>query len=505
MDVSKHSSQKALTVTDSLRNRTIGNLAIIFSFKIFVMILSFGRSLILARLLFPEDFAIVALATSVIYLIEHLFVLGFSKVLIHKPKLTQDDLDTAFTLNLLQNSLFFVAAYFIAPLVAGFYEKDVLVDVLQLLSLEFLLQIIGFIPKVLLKKRLQFKALETIDTVCMLIGTTIVIVLAFAGYSFWSLIFASLTERLLASIAYMFVCKSDIHIRLTKKGIKEYLSFGIVIYLAALVTYVCSIMDTFIIGKISTFVILGYYTVAKQWAKYFHLNFFSHASRVLFPTFAHIQGDPHRLRAAVLETLRNAFPFIFAVQIGFMEVVPDFIMVFLGEKWEPSIIPMRILCIAILFESIGWLMDSASDALGKFYIKLRSMLVNLTILVLFFPLAGYLWGTPGYSLAIAVATFCTYATTYYLICFKTLKITFKQFTAIALPTITSSAVMVVITFSITLILNSPSALRLALIIVSGAISYLATLSLMDRDIVVKWVDIVRQQLRKIRPGAATVK
>jgi PST family polysaccharide transporter len=464
-----------------IKQRTLRSLAVIYFFKFLWMGINFIRSVIIARLLFPQDFAIVALAFTFIYLVEQLFTFGFSKILIHKKNITEDEVNTAFTLNIIQNIIFFLIIYFGAPFVAAFYNKPVLDLVVKLLGFEVLMQCIGFIPRVMLQKEMRFKELESITFFSSILSTIILVVLAFFGFSFWSLVIASLTSRLAQSISFLFLSRINARLCLNKNIVRQYFKSGTIIYATAILTYFHSSIDTMLIGKISGLILLGYYTVAKEWARYFHNMLFAHLNNVLFPSYAYLQDDRPRLALAVKNVFRHAVPIMWPCYIGFLLIAPDFIQVFLGEKWIPAIFLLQILLFSMCFESIGWIFGPISDAIGRFDIRLKIVIFNVCVLALLFPSIGHFWGLPGYGAAVLCAAISSFILSFTLICKRELGLTWKGLWSSIRSVFFSILLMSVVLVGLREIFaTSAASVRLFIMLSGGVCTYFLSFFILDR-------------------------
>ncbi|MBN1493550.1 MAG: lipopolysaccharide biosynthesis protein [Candidatus Omnitrophica bacterium] len=484
---------------ENLRSKTIRNLFVVYSFKVLWMGINFVRSIIIARLLFPEDFAIIALAYSFIYLIEQMFTFGFSKVLIHKKTLSSDELNTAFTLNCIQNVLFYGIMYLGAPFVARFYGNADLILVIRLLGIELLLQILGFIPRVMLQKSLQFKIVESVTFFTSLLSTIITVGCAFLGLSFWSIIIGTLVGKFTQSIVYLYYSKLEARLYLVKSIVKQYFKFGIVIYVTAIVTYLNSSLDTMMIGKISGMVVLGYYAVARQWGRYFLDNLFVYITQVLFPTYAQIQDNIGRMSLAFTKTIKYTIPVIMPFFVGFYLIAPDFVRVLLGAKWLPVIVPLRVMLIAMLFDSLGQMFGPVSDAVGKFQIKLKLSVITLLLMATIFPVLGVMKGLNGFCLAICIVKGIGLIYAYKEICIKILNIKFSSLVLlIRSPLISTLSMIIAIClfqfFLCKYIVSDYS--QLFLVIITGVITYLTTLLVIDNKIFIDVKDIVLESIRK---------
>jgi O-antigen/teichoic acid export membrane protein len=339
---------------------------------------------------------------------------------------------------------------------------------------------------------MRFKELESISFFSNIFSTVILIVLAYLGWSFWSLVISSLIGGLIQAVILLFL--SRINARLCLKGtiVLQYFKSGTIIYSTALLTYFHSSLDTMLIGKISGLVILGYYTVGKEWARYFHNMLFAHLSQILFPGYAHIQDDRHRLACAVQNVFRIAVPIMWPCYIGFLFIAPDFIRIFLGEKWVPTIALLQILLFSMCFESVGWIFGPVSDAIGRFDIRLKLVLYNVVALALLFPLIGYFYGVLGYGVAVLSVSISSFMLSFWFVCKKELGITWKTLWHNIRNTFMSVCLMSMVLIAINISLKANHAgIRLAIMIGSGVCSYFIFSYLLNRALLKEYVTLLQ--------------
>lgn len=294
---------------------------------------------------------------------------------------------------------------------------------------------------------------------------------------------------------------SDIKARLVlvPSIVRQYFKVGLVIYGAAFMTYCNTALETTIVGKLSGLAILGYYTVARDWAKYFHVNFFQYITHVLFPSYAMINDNRKRFKDAVLQTVRYIMPIIVPIYIGFYIVAPEFIVGVLGNKWTEAIAPFRLLLISFIFISCNSFLEPLSDAVGKFEIKLKTSSIRLIMMITFFPLMGFWKGITGYCMALIIIGASLLLYNYWLICVRILSYTWHEFLLVVIKPVIAgifmSVVLVVLGPTIRCVISN-NIIILFFKTILGTTLYIGSLLLFDRGLLSGYLSLMYHTIKK---------
>ena len=230
------------------------------------VVLQFVQMAVLARLLEPEIFGIVAISNVIIFFFRIFGDLGLTNSIIYKQEEDRGRLSTVFYINLLLGLVLYSIVYVITPYVVEFYNEPKVYEVLRLSSLIFLFMYFGSVFSSLLKKELRFKSIAIIDVAGGSIGAIITVYLALQGYEELSLVYGSLIAHFLRVVLEVYFGKSLFRplLYFNIKDVKEHIIFGVYNFGESFLGYFESNWDSIIIGKLLNSRYLGIYTLAKK-------------------------------------------------------------------------------------------------------------------------------------------------------------------------------------------------------------------------------------------------
>jgi len=350
--------------------------------------LQLGLTVIMARLLEPAAFGLVAMAGIILRFGQYFAQLGIGSSLIQKEELTKKDICAGFTSTTLLGFVFFCLTYVLAPLGLYLFNFPLVVPVLRAMGFSLFLSGLSTTALSLLRRKLAFRQLAVIDTISYLVGYGVIgIILALMGYGVWSLVIASLSQACLTAIlAYLFerhiVLISfnwDIHKRL--------ISYGGFVSIISFLEFIGYNIDTFAIGRVWGAQALGIYTRSLAIVQLPIEYGATTISKVMFSSFSLIQSDILRLRRSYYSSMMLVMVVIIPVGFGMMTAARELVLTLLGSKWISGIAILQILSVFIILSMganlPGILCVSVGKLKGKFviqllYIFLVIMLISLT-------------------------------------------------------------------------------------------------------------------------------
>ncbi|MBN2027801.1 MAG: MOP flippase family protein [Actinobacteria bacterium] len=357
---------------------------------------------ILARLLTPDDFGLIAMVTVVTNLLLVLNDAGIPSAIIQKPDLSEDQISSSFWLNILIGiaiSLVFVA---LAPLIALFYGEDRLLTIALVLSPMFFIASFGMVQFGLLSKRIDFRPIAISEIAAAAVAGTTAIVLALLGAGVWSLVFQVLAASFILALFLWFKCewKPSLHFRWSEtRGI---VSFGLYLTGFQFVNYFNRNLDNLLIGRFLGSELLGFYDIAYKILLFPLQNISAVIGRVMFPALSTIQDDEVRMREAYMNVTRYIAFISFPIVTMIIVLAPEFTRVVLGDQWERSIQIIQTLAVVALVQSIastvGWLYLSK----GKTNILFLWGIITAVVYTAAFVI-GLHWSIEGVAAAYAIA------------------------------------------------------------------------------------------------------
>ena len=364
--------------------------------RVIYLVVQVSTTIILARLLTPEDFGVVAIALIFITLASILNDMGLSAAIIQRQNITEEHLSTIFYVNIGTGCFLTVVMMAASPLVANFFQKEILGSVLSLLSLNFIINSFGMIQRSILEKRLEFFKIALVETISLLLSALIGIGLAVMGQGVWSLVWQFLSYVLGSNILLWIFGVWQPRLDFQFEKIKELLGFSLNLVGNNLIYFARS-LDVFLIGKYIGAVQLGYYSMAQRTVSFPVENLSSVLARVLFPAFSKIQDDKELSRASYLKIVEYISFFTVPMMVGLYMIAPEVVRVAYGSKWEPIIILLQILCITGILKSIGSTVGIIYLGYGRTDLAFRVEILFTSLICIAIAI-GLMWGVMGVAI-----------------------------------------------------------------------------------------------------------
>lgn len=350
-------------------------------------------SAILARILSPQDYGVIALATVFILFFTLFSDMGIGKAIIQFRDLSTCDIADisgfTFWLSLLLGGCFYFAAYPIAK----FYNQPILVSVCQLLSLQIMFTTLNVVPSALLYKDKRFATIALRDFIIQVVCGIISIIAAFNGAGIYALLISPIIGTISNYIVNVWTIKLPMHINPSVKPLKKIYSFSIFQFLTSLVGYIGNSLDRLLIGKIISLSDLGYYEKASRVIQLPVQNINGVISPVLYPYLAESQDDLDRM-FSIFNRLNQlmvtiAFPLASLLCVCSKEII----MILYGPQWGKA-----IRCFSILTINLGMVMSTASlgaviVACGRTKLLFNLGWINTLMALCCLVIGAYIWGT----------------------------------------------------------------------------------------------------------------
>ena len=368
--------------------------------RFLAQIIAWGVSIFVMRILSPTDYGLIAMATVLIGFLSLFSELGLGWAVVNASAHEVDllTLRKVYGLVLVVHAAIFSIVFVAAPFIADFFGEERLTAIVRVTGLQFLLVAPSVIPNAMLQRELEFKWRSLITLAAAAISALVTLTLALAGYGVWALVYGSLIAALLATLGINLL-HPFLHLpRFGFRGLRKLFAFGGYVALSRVFLYLHLQADMVIGGRLLGKEQIGYYSVGMHLASLPMQRVSSILNDVAFPAFSRIQDDRDRIAHHVLQAIRLASLFSFPVFWGIGAVAPEIVSGFLGEKWEPAILPLEILAIVMPLRMIGQLMPPTLQGAGKAGLNARNQFVLFAIMTIAF-LIGAQYGIVGLSIA----------------------------------------------------------------------------------------------------------
>ncbi|MEO0037577.1 MAG: hypothetical protein RIQ59_788 [Bacteroidota bacterium] len=375
--------------------------------------ISFVVSIILARLLMPAEFGLIAMLGLFMGLGTALINSGLTQSLIRTSDAEEDDYSTVFFFNLIGSIFIYGIIFLIAPYIALFYKQQLLTAIIRVYSITFIINAFSAIQTTRLNKKMDFKTQMKVSVPSLIIGSVVGITLAFNGFGVWSLVWSAIIQALAATIQLWLWSKWKPILVFNKDKFKHHFYYGVKLTVSGILDIIFTNAYTIIIGRFFAPAQVGYYNRADTLQMLPVGSASSIITKVSFPLFASIQNDNSRLKS-VYKRIMQMVIFLVAPTLVLMAVLaePLFRLLF-TEKWLPAVPYFQILCInGIMYPIHSYNLQilnvkGRSDLFLKLEIVKKVLLVIVLAISFQYGIYGLLYGS------VVSSVLCLFINTHY--------------------------------------------------------------------------------------------
>ena len=443
-------------------------------------------TLLVMRLLSPEDYGLMAIGAVIISIVASIAELGLGASIVQSRFIRQDELAKLAGASLALNLGLGMLVALSAPLTEVLFADPRLIDVVRISALHFLLNAVATVPQSLAYREMRFKWLAFIELSTGLLASLSTLALAWWGAGVWALVFGNLAG---AACRTTLLLSRGGAVRPTfaLRGIGHHLRFGGKMTVTRMAWQLVYQSDVLIAGRLLSKEAVGIYSVSLHLATLPMQKAMSILNQVTFPTVARMQDELPRVRDRLLDATRLLSFMAVPVLWGVSAVTPEFVALALGEKWLGAIFPLQVVTLVIPLRMLSSVFGSSVSAVGRVDVDLRNMLVSAAVLPIAF-LVGAQWGLEGLALswvvAIPVIFWVNFPRTS-----RVLGIGPRDVAAAVYGSVVAGVVMYGAVWGARLALGStPELHRFVALVAVGAATYVAVAALLDRQI---WVDVKR--------------
>jgi O-antigen/teichoic acid export membrane protein len=363
---------------------------------------------VMARLLDPTAYGLVAMGDILLRFASYFSNMGLAQALIQKEEVTKEDIRAAFTSSIMLGISLYTLFFFLAPFSFYLFPIEGLVPVIRVMALSFLFNSFFLTSNALLRRELKFNITAKIQVFSTLTASFGVgLTLAYLNYGVWSLVLSSLSQILLNGlISYAYVRHSLI-LSFKWKYYRPLLGFGGKVTLNGFLTFLSYNIGTAFIGNFFGGRVLGFYSRASFLAQLPVQYLTSSISQVLFPAMSRVQNQPEKLKKAYLTSSGYLAFLIIPACTGMSLAAEPLILMFLGEKWHPSIPILQILSFAPIFNFLTIFGGAALEATNRVGLKIKITILHLISMLVCVALLARL-GILGLASAIVLADLVKY-------------------------------------------------------------------------------------------------
>jgi O-antigen/teichoic acid export membrane protein len=331
-------------------------------------LLQFARIAVLARLLLPDDFGLMAIVMIAVGLCGALSDMGINNAIIHRQNITPNQLSSIYWLNIFSGFVIFALVLCISPLVGVFYDEPRLVGMINTLSPVFIITAIGNQFRVLSQKEMRFHTIAIISVLAEIFSTAAAIIFAMKGFGVYSLVYAAIILAVVNSI--LFLIYGLTHNQAPKLvfspgELKGFYAFGLYQMGERVINFYTANIDKILIGKMAGMQVVGFYSLAWQLIVFPLSKINPIINSVAFPTYAKVQNDVDALSAYYSGSVKLLSLIVMPILAFIFYFSADVVLLVFGPGWEQSVVLVQILALVGALKALANPGGSVLLAIGR--------------------------------------------------------------------------------------------------------------------------------------------
>ena len=381
-------------MSSNLKETALRGFSWTFLEKFGVYISDFTVGILLARLLAPKEFGLIAMIMVFIALLTPFIDSGLGRALIRKIDATDTDYSTVFWWNLMLSICVYLILFFGAPYLSLFYEEPRLTDILRVFGICVIIEALSSIQNTRLVKLMNFKSLAARSLISNFLSGILAIYLAYSGWSYWALIVRQIVSLSLSSIFLWSISGWKPKFEFSKSAFREMFGFGSRLLASGILDAFFNNIYPLIIGKMFSASSLGFYNRANSFCVIPQMLFTQTTARVSYPLLASLQNQKEQMAQTYKKLIKLISYVYFPILMGIMGLAHVIVIVLLTEKWLPAVPLLQ----GLAFVSMLYPMHSINlnvltvNGRSDLFLKLeiwKKIIIVISILI------GQFWGVMG--------------------------------------------------------------------------------------------------------------
>lgn len=352
--------------------------------------IQFVITMVLARLLSPSDYGVIAMLGIFIAVAGQFINCGFGTALIRKEECSQDDFSTAFFFNIGVSIIVYLLLFLAAPYIATFYDQPLLCPVLRVYGISLIISAICIVQQVMLTRKLDFKSTSIITTVSALLSGVIGVFCAYKGMGAWALVIQHIAKEILITVCLFLIIRWHPKLVFSKESLSYLWKFGSKMLASGLISSIYNQLYNLFVGKVYDSATLGLYNRGQQIANIYPDIVQSVFVRNSLPLLSQCQNDRERLIHVYREFCKLVSFLTFPMVCLMVILAKPFVLFFLTDKWAECIPYVQIFCIGALFIPLSVVNYNVLLAAGHPGATLKAEIikkaVGVTVIVILVPI-----------------------------------------------------------------------------------------------------------------------
>lgn len=353
-------------MTDSnIKNKTVTGFFWQLSQKVLCQVVSFGISVVLARLLLPSDYGVIAICSMFLVLTGIFIGGGLGTALVQKKNADDIDFCTVFYSGLVLSIVVYLAVFFAAPYIAIFFKNEQITAVIRVLALAMPIGTLSGVQNAFVSKQMIFKKFFYSSLIGTIASGAVGLEMALTGFGVWALVGQNLVSTITNTLVLF--CIIDWHPKLifSYERFKQLFSFGWKMAVVNILTTFFYQLKGYVIGYKYSAAQLAYYNRGEGLPGILYNNINGTISDVLFPALSQLQDDKEALKRALSRAMRISSFFLIPALFGLAAISDKLVIIIFSEKWAPSIPFMQVICMISCSDILGMANYQAIKAVGR--------------------------------------------------------------------------------------------------------------------------------------------
>ncbi len=391
-----------------LKEKVAGGVAWSIAEKVGSMLLQMVVSIVVARLLVPEDFGVMAILTFFTALALVMVDSGFSQTLIRKEDPSPEDYRSVFAFNIAVSVVLYGILVAVAPAVARYYELPIIADIAPVLFLLLPINALCAVQNTIFTREFRFRLLSQATFAASLVAGGVAIAMALAGCGVWSLVGQRIATLAVKTLILWIHSDWRPSLRFTMKPVREMAPFSFRLLTTDLISSIYNNISQMFIGKIYSADALGFFNQAQKFKDLPLTSAMQSVQSVTYPALSQIGDQREKFAESYRQVLMVVAFMLFPVMVGITAIAEDLFALLLGEKWMPTVPYLQILCLTGLFQPLAMIaynvlkVKSDGGIILRLEIAKKALMTLILALTIPHSIKAVAWG-------LVVISFCEFA------------------------------------------------------------------------------------------------
>lgn len=332
-------------------------------------------TVVLARILSPEDYGIISIVMVLISIGDVFATNGIGNALVQKQKIRSIDYDSAFYLNVFISVVIYIIIFLIAPYISAFYSIKILTPVIRVMGVRIPIAAANSVQQAYVRRAMRFRFFFFATLGGTIISGILGILAAYLGAGVWALVIQYLANVLIDTCVLFGLNGWKPSLRFSWRSAQITLSFGWKLLLAELIATIANRLKVLVAGYSFGTTELAYYEQGNRYPSLLTTSVNTAINQVMLPVFSQSQENLYQIKNMLRRTIQVGFFFLSPILIGFAVISDGFVKIFLTEKWAECVPYMRIFCVYYLTRPLEAVSDQAFQSIGRTDLRLYKIIV----------------------------------------------------------------------------------------------------------------------------------